>query len=166
MTEKVRRDADFWLLCRMAYRLCPMCYHLSRLGEGARDGMKRIQSILLTGTGMSSGPWTGRQSMPPKRNCGGSAPLFGMVFQHYNLFPHLTFLRNITEAPVHVRRKKKEEAEARARELLTMMGLSGQEDKYPSQLSGVSSGWPTPGRSPWIRRSFSLMSRPRRWTRS
>ncbi|TDC25510.1 ectoine/hydroxyectoine ABC transporter ATP-binding protein EhuA [Streptomyces sp. 8K308] len=60
----------------------------------------------------------------------------GMVFQHFNLFPNMKVLRNVTEAPVHVLGLDKDEAEQRARELIELVGLSEQLDKYPSQLSG------------------------------
>ncbi len=60
----------------------------------------------------------------------------GMVFQHFNLFPHMKVLRNVTEAPVHVLGMPQEEAEARARELLAMVGLAEKLDYFPSQLSG------------------------------
>jgi polar amino acid transport system ATP-binding protein len=60
----------------------------------------------------------------------------GMVFQQFNLFPNMKVLRNVTEAPVHVLGMPKDEAEQRARELIELVGLSEQLDKYPSQLSG------------------------------
>ncbi|MGV0994019.1 MAG: amino acid ABC transporter ATP-binding protein [Mycobacterium sp.] len=60
----------------------------------------------------------------------------GMVFQHFNLFPHRTALDNIIEAPVHVKGVKKAEAVSRARELLSQVGLAGKEEAYPAQLSG------------------------------
>ena len=60
----------------------------------------------------------------------------GMVFQHFNLFPHRTALDNITEAPVHVKGVKKSEALIRARELLGTVGLADKADAYPAQLSG------------------------------
>ncbi|MFJ8794051.1 ectoine/hydroxyectoine ABC transporter ATP-binding protein EhuA [Streptomyces sp. NPDC102462] len=60
----------------------------------------------------------------------------GMVFQQFNLFPNMTVLRNITEAPVTVLGLDKDEAEARARELLELVGLSDKCDMRPSQLSG------------------------------
>ena len=60
----------------------------------------------------------------------------GMVFQQFNLFPHLPVMDNLCLAPVKVRRLKREEAEQRAGELLRRMGLKGQEDKFPAQLSG------------------------------
>ena len=60
----------------------------------------------------------------------------GMVFQHFNLFPHLTVRRNITLAPTRLRRMTKEQADARAMELLERIGLADKADAYPAQLSG------------------------------
>ena len=60
----------------------------------------------------------------------------GMVFQQFNLFPHLTVLENITLAPIHVRKRKKQEAEAHAMELLERVKIPEQARKYPGQLSG------------------------------
>ncbi|AZO24188.1 ectoine/hydroxyectoine ABC transporter ATP-binding protein EhuA [Mesorhizobium sp. M1E.F.Ca.ET.045.02.1.1] len=60
----------------------------------------------------------------------------GMVFQSFNLFPHMTALQNCIEAPITVLGMKRAEAEARAAELLNMVGLSEKKDHYPSQLSG------------------------------
>ena len=60
----------------------------------------------------------------------------GMVFQHFNLFPHKTILDNITLAPIKLLGKSKEEAEKRAMELLELVGLEAKAKAYPSQLSG------------------------------
>jgi len=60
----------------------------------------------------------------------------GMVFQHFNLFPHMTALGNIVEAPQRVKRESKKEVLERARGLLDRVGLAGKADAYPSQLSG------------------------------
>ena len=60
----------------------------------------------------------------------------GMVFQNFNLFPHLTILENITEAPIRVFKKSRSEAEKVALELLDMVDLSDKKDMYPYQLSG------------------------------
>jgi polar amino acid transport system ATP-binding protein len=60
----------------------------------------------------------------------------GMVFQSFNLFPHMTVLRNLIEAPVAVLKMRRSEAEQRALELLQMVGLSEKRDAYPGQLSG------------------------------
>ena len=60
----------------------------------------------------------------------------GMVFQQFNLFPHLTVLQNLTLAPVLVRRRSRAEAEQRALQLLARVGIAEQAHKYPGQLSG------------------------------
>ncbi|RWC06319.1 MULTISPECIES: ectoine/hydroxyectoine ABC transporter ATP-binding protein EhuA [Mesorhizobium] len=60
----------------------------------------------------------------------------GMVFQSFNLFPHMTAMQNCIEAPITVLGMKRADAEARAAELLDMVGLSEKKDHYPSQLSG------------------------------
>ncbi|MEU9981032.1 amino acid ABC transporter ATP-binding protein [Streptomyces sp. NPDC050856] len=60
----------------------------------------------------------------------------GMVFQSFNLFAHKTVLENLSLAPVKVRRRGKEDADRRSRELLDRVGLADQADKYPAQLSG------------------------------
>lgn len=73
--------------------------------------------------------------MPP-REAARQRRDIGMVFQHFNLFPHRTALGNIIEAPIHVKRVKKDEAVARARDLLDQVGLSAKADAYPAQLSG------------------------------
>ena len=59
----------------------------------------------------------------------------GMVFQHFNLFPHMTILENMTLAPIKLLRKSREEAESKARALLERVGLGDRADAYPSQLS-------------------------------
>ena len=60
----------------------------------------------------------------------------GMVFQHFNLFPHLTVKRNITLAPTRLHRMTKDQADKRAMELLERIGLADKADAYPSSLSG------------------------------
>ena len=60
----------------------------------------------------------------------------GMVFQHFNLFPHMTILRNMTLAPMRVLKKSREEAEAKAMQLLERVGLADKAANYPKQLSG------------------------------
>jgi polar amino acid transport system ATP-binding protein len=59
-----------------------------------------------------------------------------MVFQHFHLFPHMTAMRNVTEAPIHVLKQPSDVAKANARELLEMVGLGDKLDAYPHQLSG------------------------------
>ena len=60
----------------------------------------------------------------------------GFVFQHFNLFPHMTVLKNLTLAPVQVLGRTQEEAEAKGRELLERVGLADKADSYPNSLSG------------------------------
>ncbi len=60
----------------------------------------------------------------------------GMVFQHFNLFPHMTILENMTLAPIHLLKKSRAEAEEKAMQLLTRVGLADRANAYPSQLSG------------------------------
>ena len=60
----------------------------------------------------------------------------GMVFQSYNLFPHMSVMQNLTDAPMRVRRLPRAQATERARELLAKVGLSDKADQYPYQLSG------------------------------
>ncbi len=61
----------------------------------------------------------------------------GMVFQHFNLFPNMNVLKNMTKAPMTLLKKSKEDAESRALELLDRVGLKDRADAYPSQLSGA-----------------------------
>ena len=61
---------------------------------------------------------------------------FGLVFQNFNLFPHYTVLKNITDAPLHVQKRPKDEVTKEAVELLQKMGLEDKMDYYPHQLSG------------------------------
>ena len=61
---------------------------------------------------------------------------FGLVFQNFNLFPHYSVMKNITDAPIHVQKRNKEEVFKQAEELLEKMGLSDKADYYPCQLSG------------------------------
>ena len=60
----------------------------------------------------------------------------GFVFQNFNLFPHLTALENVVEAPISAQKRPRGEVEAEARELLARVGLSDKADAYPRQLSG------------------------------
>ncbi len=72
----------------------------------------------------------------PRVNIDVHRQKMGMVFQHFNLFPHMTILENMTLAPVKLLRKSREEAEAKGRALLERVGLGDRADAYPSQLSG------------------------------
>lgn len=72
----------------------------------------------------------------PKTDINRHRQKMGMVFQHFNLFPNMTILKNMTLAPMKLLHKSKEEAEAKAMELLTTVGLADRANAYPSQLSG------------------------------
>lgn len=73
---------------------------------------------------------------PAKTNLNKVREKVGMVFQHFNLFPHKTVLENIIEAPIYVKGQKKEVAIQKAKELLQKVGLSDKANFYPDQLSG------------------------------
>ena len=72
----------------------------------------------------------------PKCNINKYRQKIGMVFQHFNLFPHKTILENMTLAPIKLLKKSKEEAESQAMELLKRVGLEEKANAYPNQLSG------------------------------
>ncbi len=78
----------------------------------------------------------GESITAPKTNVNKIREKMGMVFQQFNLFPHLSILDNITLAPMKVKKKSREEAEKLARELLRRVGLEDKADAYPAQLSG------------------------------
>jgi polar amino acid transport system ATP-binding protein len=79
----------------------------------------------------------------------------GMVFQSYNLFPHLTVLRNITLALTVVQKKARVDAEKIARDVLALVGLADKAESYPEQLRAARrSASPSPARSPCLRRYF------------
>lgn len=72
----------------------------------------------------------------PKLDLNKHRQKMGMVFQHFNLFPNMTVLKNLTLAPMKLLKKSSEEAEEKAMELLKKVGLEDRADAYPSQLSG------------------------------
>ena len=78
----------------------------------------------------------GRDITDPKSDINLHRQKIGMVFQHFNLFPHKTILENMTLAPIKVLKKSKEEAETKAKELLKRVGLEEKANAYPAQLSG------------------------------
>ena len=63
-------------------------------------------------------------------------PCYGLVFQNFNLFPHYSVMKNITDAPIHTQKRNKEEVYQQAEALLKKLGLEGKENAYPCQLSG------------------------------
>jgi len=72
----------------------------------------------------------------PKTDINKHRQKMGMVFQHFNLFPHMTILKNMTIGPMKLQGKSKEEAEEKAMQLLKRVGLENRADAYPYQLSG------------------------------
>ena len=77
-----------------------------------------------------------RSIYAPQKELAQIRGMFGLVFQNFNLFPHYSVMKNITEAPILVQKRKKDEVYAEAEELLRQMGLSDRADAYPYQLSG------------------------------
>ena len=73
---------------------------------------------------------------PNKKNLSKNREKIGMVFQSYDLFPHLTILQNVTLAPIKVKKRNRREVEKEALELLERVGLRSKKDDYPRQLSG------------------------------
>lgn len=97
-----------------------LCRTINRL-ETIEDGTIEINGVVL--------PEEGKDLAKLRADV-------GMVFQSFNLFPHLTIKNNVTLGPMKVRKKKKAEAEKRAMELLERVGIANQAEKYPAQLSG------------------------------
>ncbi|MGC9536153.1 amino acid ABC transporter ATP-binding protein [Streptomyces sp. UG1] len=112
--------------------------HVTLIGPSG-SGKTTILRLLMTLTKPDEGTITvaGEKLFPaPEKQVREVRKKIGMVFQQFNLFPNMTVLRNLTEAPVTVLGLSKDEAEARARELLELVGLTEHTDKRPTQLSG------------------------------
>lgn len=101
--------------------------HLETIDEG---------SISVEGETLAAAGSDGRSRYAPDADVRRLCRKMGMVFQSFNLFPHMTVLQNIIEAPVTVKGMKAEEAIPRAEELLRKVGLLNKRDNYPSRLSG------------------------------
>lgn len=82
------------------------------------------------------GEENGQVVYAPKKDLARIRSYFGLVFQSFNLFPHMTVMKNITAAPISVMKRPRAEAEAEAMELLRKMGLEDKANAYPCQLSG------------------------------
>lgn len=78
----------------------------------------------------------GKPVSPQKQELKEIQSCFGLVFQNFNLFPHFSVIKNITDAPIKVQKRNKEEVYEEAKELLAKMGLADKADAYPYQLSG------------------------------
>jgi polar amino acid transport system ATP-binding protein len=92
--------------------------------------------IEVDGQVLCSNDASGKMKFASKREVRKVREELGMVFQRFNLFPHMTALENVTEAPMAVKGLKRKEAKAQARELLESVGLSHRADHYPLQMSG------------------------------
>ena len=103
-------------------------------GSG-KSTLLRSLNLLEIPTGGSI-MFDGEDLTNPKLNINKHRQKMGMVFQHFNLFPNMTVLRNLTIAPMKLLGKSKEDAESKAMELLGKVGLADRADAYPSQLSG------------------------------
>ncbi len=95
----------------------------------------RCLNLLETPTGGKI-EFNGDDITGKKTNINVHRQKMGMVFQHFNLFPHLTILQNLTIAPIKLLKKSKAEAEQRAMQLLERVGLADRAGAYPNQLSG------------------------------
>lgn len=96
-----------------------------------------LRCLNLLETPDSGEIWVNDQQInAPKVNVNQIRQKMGMVFQHFNLFPHLTVMENITLAPVKLKKMTKEQAEAKGMELLKIVGLAEKANAYPGQLSG------------------------------
>ena len=80
--------------------------------------------------------FAGEELMDPKTDIDMHRQKMGMVFQHFNLFPHMSILKNMTIAPMKLQKRGKDEAEGQAMKLLERVGLADRANAYPSQLSG------------------------------
>ncbi|MEU2337576.1 ectoine/hydroxyectoine ABC transporter ATP-binding protein EhuA [Streptomyces sp. NPDC013172] len=112
--------------------------HVTLIGPSG-SGKTTILRLLMTLTKPDTGTITvdGQRLFPAsEKELREVRKQIGMVFQQFNLFPNMTVLRNLTEAPVTVLGLSKDEAEARARELLDLVGLADKADARPTKLSG------------------------------
>ena len=92
--------------------------------------------IIFNGVDITKKKYKDASGKTVKLDIDGLRQKMGMVFQHFNLFPHMTILDNMTLAPMKVKGVSKEEAEKKAKELLQRVGLADKADAYPDQLSG------------------------------
>ncbi|CAL9559296.1 ectoine/hydroxyectoine ABC transporter ATP-binding protein EhuA [Streptomyces sp. enrichment culture] len=112
--------------------------HVTLIGPSG-SGKTTILRLLMTLAKPDEGTITvaGQRLFPaPEKQVREVRKKIGMVFQQFNLFPNMSVLRNLTEAPVRVLGLSKDEAEARARELLDLVGLADKCDAKPTRLSG------------------------------
>lgn len=103
-------------------------------GSGKSTFLRSLNLLEVPSSGQII--FEGADITDPKVDINKHRQKMGMVFQQFNLFPHLTILKNMTLAPMKLLKKSKAEAEAKAMELLKRVGLEDRSNAYPSQLSG------------------------------
>lgn len=103
-------------------------------GSGKSTFLRSLNLLEVPSSGQII--FEGADITDPKVDINKHRQKMGMVFQQFNLFPHLTILKNMTLAPMKLLKKSKAEAEAKAMELLKRVGLEDRANAYPSQLSG------------------------------
>lgn len=103
-------------------------------GSGKSTFLRSLNLLEVPTSGTIT--FEGKEITNPKTNINLHRQKMGMVFQHFNLFPHMTVLKNMTLAPVKLLKKSVQEAEEEAIELLNTVGLADRKDAYPAQLSG------------------------------
>ncbi|MFD9971221.1 ectoine/hydroxyectoine ABC transporter ATP-binding protein EhuA [Streptomyces sp. NPDC059011] len=136
-TNVTKRFGDNTVLDDLCFSVRPG-KHVTLIGPSG-SGKTTILRLLMTLASPDSGTINvngGRLFPAGEKERREVRKKIGMVFQQFNLFPNMTVLRNITEAPVRVLGLSKDEAEERARELLDLVGLADRVDARPSQLSG------------------------------
>ncbi len=103
-------------------------------GSGKSTFLRSLNLLEMPTSGSIT--FDGAEITAPKVNINLHRQKMGMVFQHFNLFPHMTILKNMTIAPMKLLKKSKAEAEETAMKLLKRVGLEDRAEAYPSQLSG------------------------------
>lgn len=103
-------------------------------GSGKSTFLRSLNLLELPTTGQIT--FEGTDIAAPHVNINKHRQKMGMVFQHFNLFPNMTVLKNMTVAPMKLKKIPKEQAEKKARDLLERVGLDDRADSYPDQLSG------------------------------
>ncbi|MFI6035625.1 ectoine/hydroxyectoine ABC transporter ATP-binding protein EhuA [Streptomyces sp. NPDC051315] len=137
LEQVTKRFGDNTVLDHLDFRVEPG-RHVTLIGPSG-SGKTTILRLLMTLTKPDEGTITvdGQQLFPaPEKQVREVRKKIGMVFQQFNLFPNMSVLRNVTEAPVSVLGLSRDEAEERARELLDLVGLADKCDARPSRLSG------------------------------
>lgn len=104
--------------------------------RGITTTIEKGERVVVIGPSGGQVLFEGEDLTDPDVNVDMARRRIGMVFQHFNLFPHLTILENITMAPVHLKMKTKAQAEEEGKKLLSRIGLLDKAETYPAMLSG------------------------------